>query len=100
MAASLSSGGTLGVAQTKELGGFSKRVIALLTERAELNAGIKEVMDEAAEAGFDRKILRKAVKRVMADEAALVAEEEMIDSYVHAIKQGDLFEVGASAKAA
>ena len=88
--ASLSGGGTLGAQQTKELKGFGERVVRLIGERAEINEGIKEVMDEAREAGFDPKIIRKAVKRIMTDDSAAKAEEEMIDAYVHAI-QPDLF---------
>lgn len=95
----LSSGGVLGATQKAQLKSLSERIVNLLTERAELNASIKEVFDEAAEAGFDRKILRKAVKRVMTDKEARQAEEEMIDSYVEAI-QPDLFAQPANKKAA
>lgn len=90
MAASLSSGGTLGAAQTKQLGGLSKRIIELLEQRDSVNQDIAEVFNEAKEAGFETKILRKAIKRIRADQENLKAEEELTDAYVHAI-QPDLF---------
>lgn len=94
MTGSLSSGGTLGVAQKKQLGGLSKRIVALLEERDNVNASIAEVFNEAKEAGFETKILRKAIKRIRADQDNLKAEEELTDAYVHAI-QPDLFSAAA-----
>ncbi len=90
MAASLASGGVLGTQQKTQIKSFSERIINLLKERTELNENITEVFNEAKEAGFDSKIMRKAVKRVMTDASVLAAEEEMIDAYVEAI-QPDLF---------
>lgn len=90
MAGTLESGGVLGATQKKQLKSFSERAINLLTERDQLNEGLKEVFDEAREAGFDTKIMRKAIKRIRSDAETLKAEEEMIDSYVEAI-QPDLF---------
>ena len=90
----LASGGMLGADAKKQLQAISARVIELLTQRDELNEDLKEVMQEAKDAGFDTKILRKAIKRIRSDVAALKAEEDMIDSYVHAI-QPDLFDKAA-----
>ena len=90
MAGSLASGGTLGPAQKKQAQAFKDRIVSLLDERDGVNENIKEVFDEAREAGFDTKIMRKAIKRIRTDLETLKAEEEMIDSYVEAM-QPDLF---------
>lgn len=100
MAASLSSSGTLGVQQTKELKSFGERVVRLIGERNDVNASITEVMDEAREAGFDPKIIRKAVKLLMADESKLRSEQEMVDSYFEAMKGLPLFDAAREKAAA
>jgi uncharacterized protein (UPF0335 family) len=92
MAGDLSSGGVLGAQQTKELKSYGERYQNLVNERSEVNEGIKELMDEAREAGFDPKIIRKAAKELMADQAKAAAEREMIDSYKEAMKGLPLFE--------
>lgn len=89
-AGSLAGGGVLGTTQKKEIRSYAERMINLLKERDEINESLKEVANEAKEAGFDTKILRKAVSIVRKDVTALRAEQEMIDSYVEAI-QPDLF---------
>lgn len=100
MAGSLASGGVLGATQKKQIGSFAERIARLIEERKEVTTSIAEVFNEASEAGFERKALRKAVKRVMADQEALKAEEELVDSYVEAIRELPLFKAANEREAA
>jgi len=100
MAAQLKTVGTVGVQQAKEIGSFGERIARLLNERAELNESIAEVFNEASEAGFDKKTLRKAVKRAMADPAKLAAEEEAVETYVEALRALPLFAAADQREAA
>lgn len=77
--------GVLSGDSQRQIRGLAGRIIALLDERDEVNTDIKTVFDEAREAGFDTKIMRKAIKEARADKAALQAERDMIDMYLHAI---------------
>jgi uncharacterized protein (UPF0335 family) len=96
MAASLASGGTLGATQVKQAKAFKERLINLHSEQDELKEQISEVYNEAREAGFDPKIMRKAIKRLRSSPADLKAEEEMIDAYVSAMGGLPLFEAAAA----
>jgi uncharacterized protein (UPF0335 family) len=100
MAASLASGGTLGPAQKKQAKAFKDRILNLLTEQDEMKETVKSVFDEAREAGFDPKILRKAIKRIRANPGDHRAEEEMIDAYVEAMGGLPLFEAADAREAA
>jgi uncharacterized protein (UPF0335 family) len=100
MAAQLTTVGTVGAQQAKQIGSFGERIARLLQERAELNESISEVFNEAGEAGFDKKVLRKAVKRAMADPASLQAEEEAVETYVEALRGLPLFAAADAREAA
>ena len=90
----LGSEGSLGDNAKKELQNIAGRVISLLEERERVNEDISEVFNEAKDSGFDTKILRKAIKLIRTDRATRQAEEDMIETYVHAI-QPDLFDKAA-----
>lgn len=87
--------GSLSATQTKEPQGFAERAGNIIAERDSLNEDLKEVMNEAKDAGFDTKILRKAIKVVRTDRTSAQAEQDMIDTYVAAIEQLDLFKAAA-----
>jgi len=91
----LASAGVLGANAIKELQEISSRIIALEGQKADVMEDLKEVYNSAKDAGFDTKILRKAIRLIKRDAGERQAEEDMVDSYVHAIKQGDLFEQAA-----
>lgn len=87
------SGETLGKAGQDQLKSLAERINRLFDDRDALNEDVKEVFQEAKDAGFSTPALRKAIKRMRADQAVLAAEEEMIDLYVATI-QGELFDNG------
>lgn len=87
---SLGDGATLGPAARDQLRTLADRIVNLLNDRDVVNEDIEAVFGEAKDGGFDTKVMRKAIRRIRADAAALKAEDEMIDLYVHAI-QPDLF---------
>jgi uncharacterized protein (UPF0335 family) len=91
------SDGSLSADATKALQGFAERAGKLISERAEINDDLGEVMNEARDSGFDAKILRKAIKVVMTDNTKAKSEQDMIDTYVSAIEQLPLFQAAAKA---
>jgi uncharacterized protein (UPF0335 family) len=88
------SDGTLGADAQKKLKSLSTRICKLLDDRAAINEDLTEVFKEAKDAGFDTKIMRKAIKVIRTDAEERKAEESMIDTYVHTI-QPDLFDKAA-----
>lgn len=96
----LAAGGALGPAAKEQLKGFKDRIINLLGERDELNESVKEVFNELGDAGFDKKIMRKAIRKLRMDPSSVTTEEEMIDSYVEAMGGLPLFQAAANKQAA
>lgn len=91
----LGSDGVLGGNAQKQLRALTKRICGLEDQKAGTVSDLKAVYNEAKEAGFDTKILRKAVKRIRADAATRKAEEDMIVTYVNAIQPDLPFEAAA-----
>lgn len=68
-----------------ELRSFVERVEALEAERAEIAAGIKEVMSEAKGRGYDTKVLRRIIALRKRDAAQVAEEEAILDLYKSAL---------------
>jgi uncharacterized protein (UPF0335 family) len=77
--------GVLSSTAGQQIRGLAGRIINLLNDRDAVNADIKEVFKESADAGFDTKIMRKAIARARQDDAQRQAEEDMISMYHLAI---------------
>ena len=72
----------------EQLASFVERLERLIEEKAAIASDIKDVYDEAASQGYDKKALR-AVIRLRAQDAAERAElEALVDTYMAAL--GDL----------
>ena len=54
-------------------------------QKKELNAGIKEVFDEAKSSGFDPKIMKQIIRIRKQDQNKLEEEEFLIETYKKAI---------------
>ena len=54
-------------------------------QKKELNAGIKEVFDEAKSSGFDPKIMKQIIRIRKKDQNKLEEEEFLIETYKKAI---------------
>jgi uncharacterized protein (UPF0335 family) len=68
-----------------QLKSLAERAMNLLENRDAVNADLKEVFNEAKEAGFETKILRKAVAEERKDQLALKSEQDQIAMYRMAI---------------
>jgi uncharacterized protein (UPF0335 family) len=74
-----------GTIDREALNRYVGRVLSLHEERAELNASIAEVYEEAKNAGFVTKIIRQIVteKKMEADERH--SHYDLLDTYRHAL---------------
>lgn len=66
---------------------FVERVMRLEGEKKALGEDIKDVYTEAKSVGFDTKILRKVVKRAQQDRGKVIEEDQLIETYEHALSQ-------------
>ncbi len=66
--------------------GFVQRVERLDEEMDGLKADRKEVMEEAASAGFDTKTLRKVIRLRAMDPKDREAQQALIDTYMAALE--------------
>lgn len=77
----------------KLLRSLSDRIMVLLDQRDTVNGDIRVVFNEAKDAGFETKILRRAIakkRKIDKDEAAFRSEEEQIELYFSTLWQPDL----------
>lgn len=72
------------IAKTK-LEGFIKRVEKLISERQDLNADIKLIMDEAKGQGFDKRTMRECIKLRAMESEKRTEQEELRDLYLAAL---------------
>lgn len=70
---------------------FVERITRLESEKKSLGEDVKDIYTEAKAIGFDSKILRKVVKRAQMDRGKVIEEDELIDTYEHAL--GNLSEM-------
>jgi uncharacterized protein (UPF0335 family) len=73
------------------------RGMRLMEERKNLDADIKEVCEEAKEAGFAPKHLRQLCREAMMDQDKLRRDMETMETLRHAIGQFITTPLGASA---
>lgn len=78
-------GGAGGMVNASALKSYVDRVTRLLEERDALNGDIKEVYDEAKEAGFVTKILRQIVREARLDGQERNDHYAILDAYRHAL---------------
>lgn len=64
---------------------FARRIERLEEDKAALTADIREVYNEAKSAGYDAKVLRKAIKEAGRDAAEREEEEALLALYVGVI---------------
>ena len=76
-----SDGGGGGMVNAGALKSYVERVTKLLEERDELTADIKQVYDEAKEAGFVTKILRQIVREARLDSQERNDHYAILDAY-------------------
>ncbi len=62
-----------------------ERVEALIESRRETNEEIKEIMDEAAGQGFDKRTIREVIKLRALDSETREERENLRDMYLSAI---------------
>jgi uncharacterized protein (UPF0335 family) len=87
---SLSSAGVghnSGMIDGAALQNYVRRVISLTEERKALNDDIKEVYEEAKEAGFVTKHIRQLVREQMMDQDELADHLNYMESLRHALGQ-------------
>lgn len=75
------SGDAGGIVDSSALSRHVDRLLSLHADRAEINADIKEVYDEAKEAGIVTKILRKIVAEKLMDEEVRHEQYRLMDAY-------------------
>jgi uncharacterized protein (UPF0335 family) len=68
-----------------QLKALAERAMNLLNDRDAVNEDLREVFHEAKEAGFETKILRKAIAEERKDQLALKSEQDQIAMYRVAI---------------
>jgi uncharacterized protein (UPF0335 family) len=88
----LGADGILGVNAQKELRAIAERIGNLLHDKEQIAVDLKEVYQEAKDAGFSTAELRKAIALIRKPPDK--AKADLIDLYMHAI-QGDLFDKAA-----
>ena len=76
---------SVGMIDASALSSYVARVVKLHEERSELNESIKEVYEEAKEAGFVTKHLRQIVREKMMDADVLHDHLEAMDRLRHAL---------------
>lgn len=70
-----------------KLKSFVERIVRLEGEKKAIGEDVKDLYLEAKGVGFDSKILRKVVKRSQMDRSKVVEEDDLIDTYEHALSQ-------------
>ena len=75
----------IGGNSAKELKAFIERAERLIDERKGINGDIKEVLDEAAGSGFDKKIIRKVIQRRAIARQEREEQDALIETYEGAI---------------
>src|SRR6266550_2832614 len=101
MAKNLSSSGSghnSGMIDGSSLKGYVERVVRLAEERKVLNEDIKEVCEEAKEAGFPSKQIRQLAREQMMDPEVLEDHLAQMESLRHAIGQLQGTPLGKSAE--
>jgi uncharacterized protein (UPF0335 family) len=78
-------GGPIGDNARAQLVSLVERVERLLEEASTLREDVKEVFAEAKSAGFDTKIMRKAIRIRAMDQAKRQEEESILDLYLKAL---------------
>lgn len=78
-------GEVLGNNSQSQLVSLVERVERLLEEASTLREDVKEVFAEAKGAGFDTKIMRKAIRIRAMDQAKRHEEEAVLDLYLSAL---------------
>ena len=68
-----------------QLRSYVERVERLLEEVAGLQGDIKDILDQAASAGFDKKAIRQVIKLRKKDAEERRTEEAILDTYMHAL---------------
>lgn len=73
---------------------FVERVVRMEGEKKAIGEDIKDIYSEAKSVGFDTKILRKVVKRYQMDPDKRREEDDLIDTYEHALNKslGEMME--------
>lgn len=66
---------------------FVERIARLEDEKKVIGEDVKDVYTEAKSVGFDTKILRKVVKRYQMDPDKRREEDDLIETYEHALSQ-------------
>jgi uncharacterized protein (UPF0335 family) len=72
----------------EQLKSFIDRIERLLDEKKTISDDIKDVYDEAAGVGFDKKILRIVIKLRAEDESERELREAEIETYMAALGSG------------
>ena len=62
-----------------------KSVEALIEDRANINADIKEALDAAANQGLDKRTIREMIRLRALDQTVREEREELRDLYLHAV---------------
>lgn len=62
-----------------------ERIERLVEERKSLTADINDIYTEAKSSGFDKKVLRTLIRIRGLDREKLEEEEELLDTYRHAL---------------
>lgn len=73
---------------------FVERIVRMESEKKDIGEDIKDIYTEAKGVGFDTKILRKVVKRYQMDPDKKREEDDLIDTYEHALSKslGEMME--------
>jgi uncharacterized protein (UPF0335 family) len=66
---------------------FVERAMRIRAEKKALGEDEKDIYTEAKSVGFDTKILRKVVKRAQTDRNKVLEEDQLIETYEHALSQ-------------
>jgi uncharacterized protein (UPF0335 family) len=74
-----------GYVDSSALNGYVNRLLGLHSDRAEINADIKEVYGEAKEAGFVTKILRRVIAEKLLEDNDREQQYALMDAYRSAL---------------
>jgi len=89
-----------GMTDRDGLNRYTDRIMVQMAERDAVNDGIKQIYEEAKEAGFVPKILRKIVAEMRMDAEARVSQYNLLDEYRQALGLYVDTPLGAAAMAA
>lgn len=78
-----------------QLKSFVSRIENLEAEKKNISDDIRDVYGEAKGVGFDVKILKKVIALRKKDEQERTEEEMVLETYMLALKQPDLFAAAA-----